>query len=207
MKIACVGDSITYGFLLFPRHKMSYPSVLQRLLGKEFAVQNFGVNGATLTQSGNRPYMKQRAYVKSLKFQPDVVVIMLSTNDTRTMNRDIDNFESDYVKLIDSYRKMQATIIVMSSPEIYCVHQRYKPYYGMDESLLESYRIIIAKIATEQHLLYLDLHAISLTYSACFRLDGVHPNKQFAKVMAQAVADKIQQVLQVEDRSDQSGFR
>lgn len=193
-KIACVGDSITHGFLLFPRKKHAYPTVLQKLLGDTFLVKNFGVNGVTVTQTGNRPYMKQQAYADSLSFQPDIVIIMLSTNDTRVMNRDTARFKPDYLTLLASYKQLGAKIIILSSPQLYAVRRRETPYYSMDIGLLETYRTITKEIIAEQNIEYLDVHAISLQYQECFMMDGVHPNKTFAVVIAQAVSNKIKEL-------------
>ena len=47
-RIACVGDSITYGAAIRDRANHCYPKVLGDLLGKGYTVRNYGVNGATL---------------------------------------------------------------------------------------------------------------------------------------------------------------
>lgn len=47
MKVACVGNSITYGSGLSDRATQSYPVQLQRLLGEHYEVENFGKPGAT----------------------------------------------------------------------------------------------------------------------------------------------------------------
>lgn len=57
VKVACIGDSITYGLGLEDRDRDSYPAQLQRLLGAEYQVGNFGKSGATLLRHGHRPYM------------------------------------------------------------------------------------------------------------------------------------------------------
>lgn len=190
-KIACVGDSITYGFLLFPRKKHAYPTIVQQQLGAAFCVRNFGVNGATVTQTGNRPYMKQQQYRESISFAPDIVIVMLSTNDTRVMNRDTARFMRDYEELLASYEKLSAKIIVMTSPQIYCARRRHTPYYGMDATMLAKYRSMIQEICERKRITCLDMYTISLAYPQCFAVDGVHPNKLFAAVMGAKVAAKI----------------
>ena len=62
IRVACVGDSITYGAGIKNRERDNYPTVLGRLLGKKFQVRNFGVNGATLLKNGDKPYWKQKAF-------------------------------------------------------------------------------------------------------------------------------------------------
>ena len=46
IKIACVGDSITYGHGIKGWAKNNYPVRLQNLLGESYHVQSFGVSGA-----------------------------------------------------------------------------------------------------------------------------------------------------------------
>ena len=76
-RIACVGDSITYGAAIKDRVKNCYPAQLGRMLGEKFEVRNFGVNGATLLKKGDKPYWKLKAYANARDFQPEVVVIKL----------------------------------------------------------------------------------------------------------------------------------
>ena len=60
IKVACVGNSITYGYTLEKRELESKsPSQLQRMLGNKYNVGNFGKSGATLLNKGHRPYMQQ----------------------------------------------------------------------------------------------------------------------------------------------------
>jgi len=51
IKVACVGDSITFGSGASDRNITAYPAVLQFLLGSEkFDVLNFGLGSATVLQ-------------------------------------------------------------------------------------------------------------------------------------------------------------
>ena len=83
IRVACVGDSITYGFNLINREKESYPSVLNELLGKEYEVGNFGFSGRTLLKNGDYPYVSEKLYQDSLNFNAKIVIIKLGTNDTK----------------------------------------------------------------------------------------------------------------------------
>lgn len=86
VKVACVGDSVTYGSKIENREECSYPSVLQQMLGNGFDVENFGKPGATLLCKGHRPYVEQQEYADALAFRPDIVVIHLGVNDTDPRN-------------------------------------------------------------------------------------------------------------------------
>src|SRR5210317_670996 len=81
IKIACIGNSITYGSGMPDPASMSYPAQLQYWMGKDYKVENFGVSGATLLKKGDKPYWDEPAYKKSLEFKPDIVIIKLGTND------------------------------------------------------------------------------------------------------------------------------
>jgi lysophospholipase L1-like esterase len=84
-KVACVGDSITAGSGT-SGPAAAYPSVLGTKLGAPYQVGNFGVSGATLLTGGDNPYVRSSPYPSSGAFLPDVVVIMLGTNDSKPQN-------------------------------------------------------------------------------------------------------------------------
>ena len=82
LRVACVGDSITYGDKLPDRESQSYPAVLERMAQGRFRVGNFGVNGATaLGGIPFRSWTDTPACRAALDFRPDLVVIMLGIND------------------------------------------------------------------------------------------------------------------------------
>ena len=86
MKVACVGDSITFGATIKNREKKCYPTQLAGLLGSGYTVKNFGVSGATLLKSGDHPYWQTKPYHATLSWEPDLIVVKLGTNDTKPKN-------------------------------------------------------------------------------------------------------------------------
>lgn len=107
IRVACVGNSITYGSTISNREKNCYPAQLQAYLGDEYEVKNFGASGTTLLSKGDSPYTKSRAYEESQAFRPDVVLIKLGTNDSKPKNWKYNaDFKADYQALIASYRKL-----------------------------------------------------------------------------------------------------
>ena len=117
MKVACVGNSITYGANIANREKNSYPAQLQAYLGDGYEVRNFGISATTLLAKGNYPYTTTRAFTESQAFQPDIVLIKLGTNDTKPQNWvHKDHFMADYQQLIDSYKALssQPRIILLT---------------------------------------------------------------------------------------------
>ena len=63
-----------------------YPAQLQKMLGKDYYVKNFGVGARTMLNKGDHPYMKELAWKDALAFNPNIVVIKLGTNDSKDMN-------------------------------------------------------------------------------------------------------------------------
>ena len=55
IRVACVGDGVTYGLGLADREAQSYPRFFQKLLGERFETRNFGVPGATVSKDGDTP--------------------------------------------------------------------------------------------------------------------------------------------------------
>lgn len=61
MKVACVGNSITYGIGVSDPDKESYPARLQQMLGEGYTVERFGKPGATLLNKGHRPLCNRKS--------------------------------------------------------------------------------------------------------------------------------------------------
>src|SRR4051812_29961221 len=86
IRVAAVGASITYGVGVENREKESYTARMQGMLGSGYEVRNFGVSGATMLKTGDRPYWSAKAYHDALKFEPNIVVIDLGGNDSKPRN-------------------------------------------------------------------------------------------------------------------------
>jgi hypothetical protein len=75
---------------------------------------NFGLSGATLLKAGNRPYWTTTQFTDSHDFGPNIVVIMLGTNDSKPQNWSHKaEFVADYEELIESY------LMLASAPQIF----------------------------------------------------------------------------------------
>ncbi|WP_373496940.1 GDSL-type esterase/lipase family protein [Aquiflexum sp.] len=119
IKVACVGDSITYGARLDDRDKDSYPAQLQLLLGEKYSVQNFGVGSLTLIRKGIPTVWNELPKIKGAN--PDIIIISLGTNDTcgfgscgdRKCWEYRDEYENDYRDLIDELSALP------SNPQIF----------------------------------------------------------------------------------------
>ena len=106
-RIACVGDSITFGDgVVHGRDTQSYPAILETLLGGEEQVLNYGLNGRTLLAEGDMPYTKEEFYPLSKECGADTYIIMLGTNDTKPQNWNRHAYEQELVEFIRGYQKL-----------------------------------------------------------------------------------------------------
>jgi len=96
-KVACIGDSITAGYGLSNPGADSYPAQLQSLLGSGYKVNNYGWSGTTVQKTGDSPYWNVSYYNDSRNWAPNIVVIMLGTNDSKSWNWNAMNFNADFL--------------------------------------------------------------------------------------------------------------
>lgn len=183
VKVACIGDSITKGAGAKPGK--SYPSQLQEMLGERWKVLNFGVSGRTLLKKGDHPYWQEKVYQDALGSEPDVVIIMLGTNDSKPQNWEHKaEFEADYRELVASFQKLE------SKPRIYVcrpcpVVEGKGDGYGIREAPVLEQIVIINKLAEEMGVGLIDMHAALENFPEMLP-DRVHPNGQGAGKMAAA---------------------
>lgn len=191
VKVACVGNSITYGFRLSDRALYAYPVQLQKLLGERYEVRNFGKSGATLLNRGHRPYIQQEEYRKMMEFAGDIAVIHLGINDTdpRDWPNYRDFFVKDYLGLIDSLRNAnpQVRILIARMTPIFDSHPRFlsgtRDWHGEIQTAIET----VARCAGVQ---LMDFHEPFYRYPFLLP-DAVHPTDEGAGILAQTVYSAI----------------
>ncbi len=191
IRVACIGDSITFGHRIPNPDHNSYPAQLAVLLGDKWHVRNFGVNGAAALKNATRPYNTQPAFHGALSFKPNVVVIQLGTNDTNEKNWTLHKAEflSDYLELIGKFQELDTKPRIYLCRPVPLFRDRGKSY-DTDKILTEEIIPKINEIARQKHLPLIDLYVALENYSALFP-DGVHPNIEGAHLMA----EKIYQTL------------
>lgn len=187
IKVACVGNSVTYGFRVENREINAYPAQLQRMLGDGYEVANFGHSGATLLHKGHRPYIQQEAYRKALAFAGDKVVIHLGLNDTDPRNwpNFRDEFVTDYLSLIEDFRQAnpKCEIWICRMSPIFHWHPRFKSgtrdWYWMIQDAIK-------EVAALSHAKLIDLHA-GLYDRPDLLPDAIHPTAEGAGILAETV--------------------
>ena len=190
-KVACVGDSVTYGYGLAHRDQDAYPVVLQRLLGPGFETRNFGVSGTTLLREGHHPYAGTAEFQEALAWHPDVVVIHLGLNDTdpRDWPSYRDAYRGDYSWLIGQFRKSNPSvrIFIGKLTPIFESHPRFR---SGTEVWAEQIRQEIPQIAEANGVHVVDLYAPLKDRPDLFP-DAVHPDAKGAAFLAKSVAEEI----------------
>lgn len=183
IRVACVGNSITYGHGLKNRSQESYPTVLGQLLGSDYEVKNFGISARTLLNKGDHPYMQEKLFTEAREFHPHIVVIKLGTNDSKPHNWEHKaDFAHDLRAMIDSFR-------VDSNPHIYLCYPAtvYGEQWGInDTTIVEEIIPIIKKVARKKRVKVIDLHTPTGDMPENFP-DRVHPNAAGAKILATEV--------------------
>lgn len=193
VKIACIGDSVTAGYLLANPTTESYPSQLQLLMGKNYEVKNFGHSGATLLKKGSTPYFKTEKCAQAIAYSPDIAIIHLGLNDTDPRNwpNYKDDFDTDYTWLLDTLRKQnpKVKLYICRMTPIFNEHPRFKSgtrnWFWQIQSSIE-------QIAKANQVTLIDLHEKLYNRTDLFP-DALHPTKEGATILAQTVYSNITQ--------------
>lgn len=191
VKVACVGNSVTYGYTLPDRPKQAYPVRLGEMLGPGYDVRNFGHSGSTLIVRGYNPYTKLKEFREAMDFKADIVVIHLGLNDTDPRNwpQVGDDFVPDYRALVDSFRTAnpKAKIWLCLMTPIFHDHPRFDS--GTREWHAEIQKRI-AQVARTTGCGLIDLYTPLHSHPDLFP-DALHPNPTGAKILARTVYEAI----------------
>ncbi|WP_052446813.1 GDSL-type esterase/lipase family protein [Candidatus Soleaferrea massiliensis] len=204
VKIACLGDSITIGFDLAGTSS-AYPAQLQRMLGPEYIVGNFGRNSLTLLKKGDLPCWNSSEYQQSLQFGADIVIIMLGTNDVKPENWWAkDEYISNYLELIDSYRAVNPDV------EVYVATSPTVPgngSWGITDPLVTGELVPLQKeVAALSGAALVDINAVTKPTDGLFNNDNVHPNAKGYELIAKTFCDALPKRTSQYQVLDQKGF-
>lgn len=187
IKIACIGNSVTYGLGLTDRGQNCYPARLQTWLGDKYDVKNLGHSGATLLRKGHNPYFKTDEYASAIAFKPDIAIIHLGLNDTdpRDWPDHRQDFASDYSWLIGQVRKANPAvkIYICRLTPIFSGHPRFK---SGTRDWYDQIQELIPQIAKANKTGLIDLHTPLYDRPDLFA-DNIHPNNEGADIIARTV--------------------
>jgi len=171
-RISCVGDSLT----VVGSPGMTYPEQLQRILGDAYVVTELGNSGHTMLKNGlcgdsngcqgNCSYWGTDTFRAALQSEPDIVTIMLGTNDAKHCNFDTVpadwhdpkcvgcpvqghgySFESDYRDMIRMFKALptKPRVFVAVPPPLFPPN----PFNMSAHVINEVYPVLIREIARE----------------------------------------------------------
>ena len=201
LRVACVGDSVTYGFGIPHFTKNCYPAALQKLLGDGYCVNNYGYSGRTAGLMGDRPYRLETLCTKSRTFAPDIVVILLGANDSKPFNWDIEVggkpanpeiFEADLRELISVYQNLPSKpkVYVATPLPAYADGSGKVRYSIRPEVIRDEIVPAVRRAAAETGAELIDLYPVFEEKTELYS-DGLHPTAEGAALLARTVYDAI----------------
>lgn len=196
IKVACIGDSTTYGHGVAGWPTNNYPAQLQKMLGDKYHVSNFGQKGSTVSDDGDQPYTETKQFKKSLEYDADIIVIMLGANDTKPENwTDIKDFIDRYDALIKRYKENNPDVkIILCTPTKAFFSDGKKDGttdFDIQPEHVESIVYHLRVYGLTNGLEVVDVYDLTRNHAEWFAEDNVHPSKDGARAIAELIAKKI----------------
>ena len=204
IRVACVGDSLTQSseytldlwellggnarytvgnYTIEPKNDSALNS------GARYAVGNFGAGSTTVLLNTETPYINTSVFKEALEFQPNILIIMLGTNDAQpNLQQYNTSFVSDYITLITAFQELtgKPKIWIVLPPPIFSNQSgKISPEYFKLTIIPD-----IEQAARETNLPTIDVYS-ALANHADYFPDGVHPNRDGAKLIAEAIYNAI----------------
>ena len=206
IRVACIGNSITDGFGIDMAGAYGYPAELQKLLGKDYWVKNFGVSSRTLLNKGDYPYMNEQAWRDALAFKPDVVIIKLGTNDSKPENWQYGaEFQQDLEQMLTTLcpalaqpvakkGKKAKKAVTPQKLQIYLCTPipAFKSTWNISDAVIVNEIIPIQQaVAKKYGVQVIDLHTLYANDGDKMLDDGIHPDGKGAHRMAEIIAAEM----------------
>ena len=206
IRVACIGNSITDGHGIDMRTAFGYPALLQKKLGSDYWVKNFGVSSRTLLNKGDYPYMNEQAWRDALAFKPDVVIIKLGTNDSKPENWQYGaEFRQDLEQMLTTLcptlaqpvakkGKKAKKAVVPQKPQIYLCTPipAFKSTWNISDAVIVNEIIPIQQaVAKKYGVQVIDLHTLYANDGDKMLDDGIHPDGKGAHRMAEIIAAEM----------------
>ena len=184
IRVACCGDSIT-------RRPVgaAYSDHLAQMLGDDgWDVRNFGHDGVTAQKDSDRPYWKVPEFEAANDFEPDVVILMLGTNDAASVEERRKNFAPDFLALVDHFKALPSKpqVIVMTPPPLMPGRE-----HSRMNNLKNDLSPHVRRIAKEEGLVLVELQEFPRLADPALYPDKVHPNGDGARIIAECVRDAM----------------
>ena len=184
IKIAAVGDSLTYGYGLENRQQDAYPSILLELLGS-----NYGLSGRSLLSTSDYPYLKEKNAQQSLESDADIVIIMIGSNDSRAAYWNKEQFIKEYRDFVKCYIKLP------SQPDVFIVAPPHVPTsrFGLNNEVIrDEIQQIVEDVAAELGVHFINLYPVTEGHPEYYS-DGLHLTPLGNRVIAKAIFSALRE--------------
>ena len=192
IRVACVGDSITYGHGTAPWPLRTYPARLQKYLGSRYCVNNFGFNGKTVNPDCGDAYTATGVYTASLNFKADIVVFMMGTNDAKPRNwRGEETFRQDLETILARYSGARLVLCTPAAAFYEDGVTQGLACYDICPETVQTAARLIREVARERNCELVDIRALTADKPQWYIADGIHPGNTGADAIACAIAGQI----------------
>jgi lysophospholipase L1-like esterase len=201
IRVICIGDSITHR----NHAAWEYPTYVREALGADFEVTNCGHNGALLTNQAARagdyyPATQEYQSCRQAVPSPDVVTIMLGTNDSGYWQAAQASYATEYAKLISELEQTNPQLKVVAATPPAAVANWNNLISGL--AIRDQIAPLVRSLAGQQGYVLADVQAATAawftspdltTYDQGHFADaGVHPNEAGARKIAEVFVAAIQ---------------
>lgn len=188
IRVACVGDSTTYGHGIHNWPRNHYPKRLQALLGEGYHVGNFGASGYAVQSTADRPYTSQKKYQQSLSYKGDFVVFMMGANDSKPENwQDATAFKKELEARLDSYGGSRLILCTPTAAFFLDGQTEGMTNHHIQPMVVAEIAQVVREVSAERDCPLVDIYALTSSHPEWFAKDGVHPSGEGAQAIAQAV--------------------
>ncbi|MFN8393532.1 MAG: SGNH/GDSL hydrolase family protein [Bacteroidia bacterium] len=189
-RMACVGNSITFGYGLANPAAESYPSQLQTAVGPGWLVENFGASGTAVIRTAGNPYVRSDPFLHLMRYMPEEVVLMLGINDSKSAiwGPYSGRFYSDYDSL------WMAMDTLASAPHIWIglPTTAFSGLFGIDPGVVNDSIVPQIEMYARVHRQdQIDMHGFTAGLAAGFP-DGIHPDSATSGLMAMEILRVMQ---------------
>lgn len=195
VKVAAVGDSITVGVGVGSENfdTLSYPAQLQTLLGNRYQVANYGMSGRTLLDTSDQPYVYENAYQESMLYGPDIVLIMLGTNDSKSKFWNAVEYKKQLIAFVNTYKSQpnDPIVFLMTPPSVYDSSNGINEDSVNETTITNEVVPIVKLVASTTNTPLIDIYGATLGRPGLFS-DGVHPDSAGYRLIADTVFKAIQ---------------
>ena len=209
-RVACIGDSITFGAGLRDRANESYPAQLKKALDKlepgKYEVRNFGSSGRgiyldSMRGKEKRGFRWMPEHKAALEWKPDVVICNLGINDCGeyikeyTGGRKRGQFESDYLALLGDYHKANPKAKFYVWTKLSPLAEGQKFYRSPEPFLMQA---DLEAVAKKMNAVGIDMQEpMREKMDGIFAKDKIHPNAEGAKIIAETTMKAMNERLSI----------